>query len=241
MLTRCRRALVLGLVLALSGFVLASPAVGREATVVLTAGNPGIGALKLTATVSESTYDGVVIFELDGHEPVEVEMRQYLVVGDGYVTEIDSLNGVRFNQAVVDFADLDPTGSYHASATFVPAGSKPAGGTRAEVTTTLTVTTTPLLFSARKGDGFAYFQIGVIAYPPGKAFGRLVIEDLTTGTTVARIAGIRSRVDDNHLVGGSYRPTRGKHQFRATFTPNAAFSDSQTGAVATTRKIRFPG
>ena len=68
-----------------------------------------------------------LIVELDGHEPIRSRCGSTCVVGDGYGTEIDSLNGVRYNQAVVDQRRPRPRlEQLHASSDVrSAAGSKP--------------------------------------------------------------------------------------------------------------------
>jgi hypothetical protein len=228
-------ALALGLATAV-----AAPGVARE-TLELSASNPAVGALRLTAAAPQATgYDGVMVFEVEGHDPVTVPLGRWAVVGSPKFDQDDYWNvEVNPNAAMVDIPGLDPTGTYRATATYVPSQGDASGGD-AEVTTTLSVTRTPFLFTAVKERGWPLFYLGVLAYPPGKVLGRIDIVDITTGIKMVRQATARARVDDAFLIGAA-KPKRGIHQFRATFTPKPALKGVFDKAVVTSPEIRFPG
>jgi hypothetical protein len=229
--------LALGLATAVAGPGVAS------GTVNLTASNPAIGAVRLTAHASSAVPGGgVMVFELEGHPPVTVPLGHWAVVGSPHFDQNDVYTvDVDWDSAVVDIPGLDPTGTYRATATYVPAGSDPAYGDSAEVTTTLSVTRTPFVFIASAYKRWPSFGIAVLAYPDGKKIGTISIVDITTGRrvmhdgiAVARVADVGSGISTGQV-------TRGIHQFRATFIPFPALRDTLTKTVVTSPKIRFPG
>jgi hypothetical protein len=234
----CTLALALALGLATA---VAAPGVARE-TLELSASNPAVGALRLTAAAPQATpYDGVMVFEVEGHDPVTVRLGRWAVVGSPKFDQDDYWKvQVNSNAAMVDIPGLDPTGTYRATATYVPSQGGAADGDAAEVTTTLSVTRTPFLFTAGKYQGWPSFDLGVLAYPPGKVIGRIDIVDITTGIKMVRQATARARVGDGFEISAA-KPRRGIHQFRATFTPKPALKGVLDKAVVTSPEIRFPG
>ncbi|MCW2791026.1 MAG: hypothetical protein JWO76_124 [Nocardioides sp.] len=222
--------------------VVAGPSTATGA-LELVATNPSPGAVRLTATDPDWVgVQGTVVFTLEGHDPVSVPLGHWTVIGSPNFDQFDydySMT-VPSDTAMLDIPGLDPAGTYTATATYVPAdGSDPAIADAPPVTKTLTRTKTPLSFSVDNWDGFPMYAVGVAAYPLGTFVGRFYIVDLKTGEKVVRGASARAKLADDGTRAASRKPSRGVHQYRIFFTPNADYKDILTKAVVTSPKIRF--
>lgn len=208
-------------------------AVATETT--LSGSNPGVGALQLVAAVSglaaPSSSTGVVVFEVDGREPVFVALGRSVIVGRaGDRPAPDS------STAVVGLTGLDPRGTYPATATFVPDEGSDAEGSGSTATTTLTRTVDQGRVAIRaNGRGRAVeLLFSVHAYPPGAVVGTVVVEDRALGVVITR----RTRVRADRAAFWTVRGvSRGVHRYRATFVPAPRLRDTMTGSVATSRIV----
>jgi hypothetical protein len=223
--------LCLGLVLAPAeaGAVLPDPI--APTTTAVTGSNPGVGALQLSAVVSSEgppPTTAVVVFEVDGRTPVAVPLGRSVIVGQhGDRPAPDAVT------AVAGFTGLDPHGTYHATATYVPDEGSGAEGSASEVTTTLarTVDESTLAFNPNARGRAVELLFSVQAYPPNAVVGRVVVRDLSQGG----VAVSRRR----HVRAGQAGFTtlrnvgRGVHRYRARFIPLPRLAETLRGSVVT--------
>lgn len=218
--------------LAPAGAVVSEPV--APTTTALTGSNPGVGALELSAVVSSEgppPSTGAVVFEVDGREPVTVPLGRSLIVG-----QTDDRPAPDGHTAVVGFTGLDPHGTYHATATYVPDDEAGPEGDRAEVTTTLTraVDRGRVAIQANGRGRAVELLFSVQVYPPGAVVGSVTIEDRTLGVVVTRRTQVRADRPGFFTVRGV---SRGVHRYRATFVPAPRLRATMTGSVATSRVV----
>ncbi|GEP39841.1 hypothetical protein NPS01_35040 [Nocardioides psychrotolerans] len=196
-------------------------------TMTLTGENVGAGVLELQVEVPELTDRvGVVVFEVDGHAPVEVPMGYFVIPGRVRAPH------AKPSAAGVDITGLKEKGSYHATATFVPGGSNYEGVT-AETTTRLSLTTSPsgtILRTSSPRAGVVKILVSVLAAHPANASGTVVVTDLTTGKTVVRVRGVTPYPNLTRKTLTGVAP--GKHRYRATFVPARGLQGELTGSQA---------
>lgn len=231
----------LALALGLTTFV-AGPSAATS-SLELVATSPSTGALRLTATNPGWVgVQGTVVFTLEGHGSVRVPLGQWTVIGSPKFDESD-YGDVMFLQpqvAILDIPGLDPTGTYTATATYVPADSSDPVLTDAlPTTTTLARMKTQLTLDVHKWGRNAAFHVRVAAYPVGTFVGKFHIVDLTTGQRVVRGASAQAKLADDGVRALSGRASRGVHQYRIFFTPKPAYRHLLTKAVVTSAEIRF--
>ena len=200
-------------------------------TTTLTGSNPGVGALQLSAVASselQAYSTGVMVFEVDGRSPVTVPLGRSTIVGQqGDLPAPDAYT------AVAGFTGLDPRGTYHATATYLPDDGSGAEGSGSEATTTLTRTVdkSTLMFNPNARGRAVELLFAVQAYPPNAVIGTVVVRDLSLGGLVVR--------QHRHMRAGQASWTtlrgvsRGVHRYRARFIPLPRLADTLRGSAVT--------
>ena len=186
---------------------------GLPTTLALTVEDQGVGVLGLSAALGTWDDNGVVVFAVDGLAPVTVPLGMWIIPGRLEVP------AARPDYAAVAIEGLDPKGTYHATATFVPGEGSRYAGSSAEITTTLTWTDNYSLVIAKPTSpraGVVKLVVSVLAYFPANVSGTLRIADVTTRRTVtARDVTPYPNLTHKTLLGLA----PGKHRLHITFVP----------------------